>query len=159
MHLLLSGALLPLHKREKHCAPSEKEKLSDKNKRRAHTSSDWERSTLFIKALRSTSATCPLGRDLKSGQKRTWCLAFLQAWHTAPWVQCLTTSRKPGGRGQSPSICKDPGYPHLARNCLDPGLPWEILGRQLPQICVAGYCQGPGPQPSPPQERDKPRVS
>lgn len=121
MHLLLSGALLPLHKREKHCAPSEKEKLSDKNKRRAHTSSDWERSTLFIKALRSTSATCPLGRDPKSGQKRTWCLAFLQAWHTAPWVQCLTTSRKPGGRGQSPSICKDPGYPHLARNCLDPG--------------------------------------
>lgn len=143
-----TGPPLPSHKQEKHCAPSEKRNLTKTTDMRTPAAS-----TLFTQALRSTLATCPLGRDLKSGQKRTWCLAFLQAWHTASWVQCLTTIRKPGRRGQSPSVCKDPGYPYLARNCLDPGCPLALgdpTKSPAPNMC-GRILPGPDPQhPSPP---------
>lgn len=87
-HLLLLGPSCPYMNGE-NTAPRRvrkpnKTKQNKKPKRQAHTNSDWERSTLFTQALRSTPAACPLGRDLKSGQRRTWSLAFLQAWQCCP---------------------------------------------------------------------------
>lgn len=58
--------------------------------------------------------------------------------------------RRSGWRGQSPSVCKDPGYPHLAIKCLDPECPTcpeRFWGDTSPK-CVTGCCQGLAPTPS-----------